>query len=264
MTVQFLTDRYKYPVQMGIILGSGLRHVVDDIDNPVVIPYQNVPYFPTSTVSGHAGQMVLGKYEGKHVCVMQGRFHLYEGYRTQQVTYPVLAMRQLGISNLIVTNAAGGINPTFRPGDLMVISDHINLMGTNPLVGLGGLGWGPQFPNMVDAYCPHLRALAHSAAQRCAVSLHEGVYAGMLGPSYETPAEITLLGKAGADAVGMSTVPEVIVARYLGINVLGISCITNLAAGLTSKLSHAEVEAVAKETQPRFSLLLRRIIDRVK
>ena len=211
---------------IGIILGSGLGLLADDIENKVIIPYKDIPHFPVSTVEGHKGQIVLGTLSGKSVICMQGRFHYYEGYNINDVVYPARVMQKLGISKLIVTNSAGGVNTNFSPVDLMIIEDHINLMGTNPLIGKNLDSFGQRFPDMTEAYDKQLLEIAQQAAHSLSIQINKGIYAAMMGPSYETPAEIRYLRIIGADAVGMSTVPEVIVATHGGVSVLGISCIT--------------------------------------
>jgi purine-nucleoside phosphorylase len=250
--------------EIGLILGSGLGVLADEIETPVTIPYGEIPHFPVSTVEGHKGQLVIGRLEGKSVCAMQGRFHYYEGHGLDEVTFPVRVMKAIGADKIIVTNAAGGINESYKAGDLMLIRDHINLTGRNPLIGPNDEGMGVRFPDMSDAYCPDLRALALEVAQQNGIKLQEGVYVGMLGPSYETPAEIRMLRTLGGDAVGMSTVPEVIVARHAGIRVLGISCISNMAAGiLPQPLSHDEVMETAEKVKHTFLTLVKAVIQKV-
>ncbi len=206
--------------------------LADEIEKPLKIPYDNIPHFPVSTVAGHAGQLVYGALEGKQVIAMQGRFHFYEGYSLDTVTLPVRVMQQLGVETIIVTNAAGGINEAYRAGDLMIISDHINNMSQNPLIGPNDESAGVRFPDLSHAYSEKLRSLAREQANLLGVSIREGVYVANTGPAYETPAEVRMLRKLGGDAVGMSTVPEVIVARHAGMEVLGLSCISNMAAGI--------------------------------
>lgn len=247
--------------RIGLILGSGLGGLAEEIADPCIVPYEKIPHFPLSTVAGHAGQLVCGMLEGAAVIACQGRFHYYEGYSLKEVTYPVRIMQKMGIEVLIVTNAAGGINTSFKPGDLMLINDHINLMGDNPLRGQNHEELGPRFPDMSEAYSKELRVLAKAVAQDLNIELKEGVYAGLMGPSYETPAEIRFLRNIGADAVGMSTVPEVIVANHGGMKVLGISCITNMAAGVLDKpLNHAEVVETAEKAKQNFSKLIKTIL----
>ena len=243
---------------LGMILGSGLGRCVEIIESPTVIPFDELPHFPRSTIAGHSGNLVLGRAEGVPVAAMQGRVHFYEGYSMWEVTFPVRVLGALGVRGLIVTNAAGAVNPRFRPGDLMLITDHINLMGANPLTGRNIDELGPRFPDMSEAYDRSLIDAALQAAARCGLQLQQGVYLGLPGPSYETPAEIRMCRALGADAVGMSTVPEVIAANHMGLRVLGISCITNMAAGyLARKLSHDEVIATTKRAGDNFTALLR-------
>lgn len=247
--------------QIGLILGSGLGSLGDEVAQAIKLDYKDIPYFPVSTVEGHAGKLVVGKIEGKNVMACQGRFHYYEGYNLNEVTYPVRIMQALGIKTLIVTNAAGGINKSYNPGDIMVIEDHINLIGENPLRGKNEKELGPRFPDMTEAYDKGLRNLANRAANELDLTLQKGVYAGFSGPSYETPAEIRFLRTIGADAVGMSTVPEVIVANHANIKVLGLSCITNMASGvLDKKLTHDEVVETANKVQNNFIKLVKKIL----
>ena len=248
--------------KLGIILGSGLGGFADTLARPVIIPYGELPDFPQSSVHGHAGRLVLGFLGEVPVVAMQGRVHFYEGYEPWQVGFPARVLCALGIKALTVTNAAGGINAGFTVGDLMAMADHLNLAGYNPLVGLNDDRLGPRFPDLSQAYDPGLRAVLHAAAKAEGVVLREGVYASLSGPSYETPAEIRMLRTLGADAVGMSTVPEVIVAAHMGVKVAGISCITNLAAGISKqKLSHAEVSETADRVKDVFTRLLRRFLS---
>jgi purine-nucleoside phosphorylase len=243
--------------RVGIILGSGLGAFAEGFGRKVVIPYQELPHFPHSSVPGHAGRMVLGEVAGEPVVAMQGRVHSYEGYSSTQVAFPARVLCSLGIKALVLTNAAGGINTLFAPGDLMAITDHLNLSGWNALTGANDDRLGPRFPDMSRAYAPSLRALLLESAQRTQVPLRQGVYAMVSGPSYETPAEIRMLRTLGADAVGMSTVPETVAAGHMGIPVVGISCITNLAAGVGDKpLTHEEVAETANRVAGIFSRLL--------
>jgi purine-nucleoside phosphorylase len=251
--------------QLGLILGSGLGVLADLIENAIVLDYGDIPHFPVSTVEGHAGELLLGSVKGKPVVMMKGRFHGYEGYGPETVSFPVRVLKELGVQTLIVTNAAGGINENYQVGDLMVIRDHLNLTGRNPLIGPNDSSLGVRFPDMSEAYSKRLRALAHEVAERQELRLQEGVYAGLLGPSYETPAEIRMLRILGGDAVGMSTVPEVIVARHSGIEVLGFSCISNMAAGMLDQpLSHAEVMETTERVKPKFLQLVLGIIEELK
>jgi len=261
---QYIRARLKDEPEIGLILGSGLGILADLIEQPITIRYEEIPHFPVSTVAGHAGELVAGKAAGRSVVVMKGRFHLYEGYGVEKVSFPVRVMKLLGVSKLIVTNAAGGVNRSYAPGDLMVISDHINLLGRNPLVGPNLDKFGSRFPDMTEAYSKRLRKLLHETAEELGMKLQEGVYAALLGPTYETPAEIRMLQAIGADAVGMSTVPEVIVARHAGIEVLGISCITNMAAGILDQpLDHAEVMETAERVKEQFLNLVLHVIPRL-
>ncbi len=250
--------------QVGLVLGSGLGAFAEEVTDRVEIPYQKIPHWPRSTAIGHAGKLVLGTVEGTPVAVMAGRVHLYEGYRVKEVVFPVRVMGALGVRSLVVTNAAGGINVNFGQGGLVLISDHLNLQGTNPLVGPNDDRFGVRFPDMTEAYDRRFRALAHQAAEALGLRLNEGVYAALSGPSYETPAEIRYLRAIGADMVGMSTVPEVIVANHMGIRVLGISCVTNMAAGiLDRKLSHQEVLDTGEQVKGDFIALLRAVVPRI-
>lgn len=260
-TIDYIRTKTKLEPEIGLILGSGLGGLAAEITGAISIPYKDIPNFPVSTVEGHAGQLVIGELQGKKVVAMQGRFHHYEGYSLKEVTYPVRVMQKLGVKTLLVTNAAGGVNTDFVPGDLMVIRDHINLMGDSPLIGPNLEEFGPRFPDMSEAYNKSLRKVAEEVAKEAGFKLKIGIYAGLNGPSYETPAEIRYLRAIGAEAVGMSTVPEVIVANHGGIKVLGISCITNMAAGvLDVKLNHQEVMEVANRVQTRFLALVKGII----
>ena len=250
--------------RIALILGSGLGAIADTFDDRVAISYEDLPGMPRSTVAGHAGQLVLGRLGGVPLVAMQGRVHLYEGHDPAVIANGVHLMRALGASVLIVTNAAGGLNPDFTPGDLMLITDQLNLTGKSPLVGPNDESIGPRFPDMGEAYTPALRATAREAAAEVNVALREGVYAGVLGPQYESPAEVRMLRMLGGDAVGMSTVLEVIAARHAGLRVVGISCITNAAAGLADEvLDHADVERVAKEARARFGGLVRALVARL-
>lgn len=250
--------------EVGLILGSGLGVLAEAIEDAVTIDYQDIPHFPVSTVEGHAGLLLIGRIQGKPVMLMKGRFHLYEGYAIDTVSFPVRVMKALGVHTLVVTNAAGGINISYSSGLLMVISDHINLTGNNPLIGPNDPKLGLRFPDMSEAYSKRLRQIAHETAREQGTMLGEGIYAGLLGPSYETPAEIRMLRTLGADAVGMSTVPEVIVARHSGIQVLGISCITNMAAGILDQpLSHEEVMETANRVRQTFLQLIIGIVPKL-
>jgi len=254
---------------VGLILGSGLGDLAAEVGDATAIPYEEIPHFLRSTVAGHAGRLLIGMLEQVPVVVMQGRFHFYEGYTIQALTIPVRVMRVLGAHTLIVTNAAGGINPMYQPGDFMLIRDHINflgLAGVNPLIGPNDERLGDRFPPLAKAYDTGLRALARSVATQIpGITLHEGVYTQVGGPSYETGAELKFLRTAGADAVGMSTAPEVVVARHMGMRVLGISLITNTATGDdTEEVNHAEVLAAADAARPKFAALVRGVLRDIK
>lgn len=249
---------------IGVILGSGLGDYAEALEDAVKLPYSEIPGFPRSTVAGHAGMWCCGTLYGKRVVMMQGRFHYYEGYGMKDVTLPVRVMQKIGVKTLIVTNAAGGVNLGYHPGELMVIGDMFSMTAQNPLIGPNLDVFGPRFPDMSCAFDKELRALAHECASEQGFALREGVYAQMTGPTYETPAEIRMLRTLGADAVGMSTVPEVIVARHGGMRVLGISCITNMAAGILDQpLNHAEVTETANRVKGQFRNLLDRIIEKM-
>ncbi|MGL5382333.1 MAG: purine-nucleoside phosphorylase [Culicoidibacterales bacterium] len=246
---------------IGLVLGSGLGSLADQIEDKIVLPYETIPYFPQSTVVGHAGNLVVGKLEGKTVIALQGRVHFYEGISMQTATFAIRVMQLLGVKQLIVTNAAGGINTTFEPGTLMLITDHINLMGTSPLIGENIAEFGTRFPDMTYAYAPALRAVAKTVATKLAIPVREGVYVGFTGPAYETPAEVRFARIIGGDAAGMSTVPEVIVANHANMQVVGISCITNMAAGvIDAALDHSEVMEVANRVHNQFVQLVRGLI----
>lgn len=250
--------------RVALVLGSGLGDFADDFADSVAIPYREIPGFASSTAQGHAGRLVIGKVEQNNVVAMQGRVHFYEGYSLEQVTFPIRTFKLLGIDTLILTNASGGVNVQLSQGALMVISDHLNLMGVNPLRGPNDERFGARFPDMTEVYSRELQELAIEEARELGVSLRRGIYAGLAGPSYETPAEIHMLRSFGADAVGMSTVPEAIVARQMGINVLGISCITNMAAGISEQpINHAEVMETGERVRATFAQLLRRIIAKL-
>ncbi|MGG1515213.1 purine-nucleoside phosphorylase [Paenibacillus oryzisoli] len=258
----FISQETKIAPQIGLILGSGLGVLADLIQQPIVIDYARIPHFPVSTVEGHAGELVVGEIEGKQIIIMKGRFHAYEGYGPETVSFPVRVMKALGVQTLIVTNAAGGINESYQVGDLMVIADHLNLTFKNPLIGPNDPALGVRFPDMSEAYSKRLRKLAHDVAASQDFKLQEGVYVGLLGPNYETPAEIRMFRTLGGDAVGMSTVPEVIVARHAGIEVLGFSCISNMASGILDQpLSHAEVMETTERVKPKFLKLVLGIIS---
>lgn len=258
----FLKEKLDFTPTLGLILGSGLGVLADLLEDVKTIPYSTIPHFPISTVAGHAGELVAGHIKGKNVIMMKGRFHLYEGYDTDFVTFPVRVLKELGVEKLVVTNAAGGVNTDFEVGDLMLISDHINNMGRNPLIGPNDMTLGTRFPDMSEAYSKRLLKIATNIAAKQNFAFRKGVYLANLGPTYETPAEIRMMRVMGADAVGMSTVPEVIVARHAGMEVLGISCITNKAAGILEQpLSHDEVIEATEEVKPKFLSLVLGIIE---
>jgi purine-nucleoside phosphorylase len=261
---RFIEEEIPYAPEIGLILGSGLGVLAEEMEDVTVIHYEEIPHFPVSTVEGHAGQLVVGKLAGRSVVLMKGRFHMYEGYGAEHVSFPVRVMKALGATKLVVTNAAGGINTEFSAGDLMLIRDHINMMGKNPLIGRNEAEIGVRFPDMSEAYSKKLRAIAHEVAAANGFELKEGVYVGLLGPSYETPAEIRMFRILGADAVGMSTVPEVIAARHAGIEVVGISCISNMAAGILDQpLSHQEVMETADRVKDKFVSLVKGILPKL-
>jgi purine-nucleoside phosphorylase len=263
----FVAGRHAPAPRIAIVLGTGLGGLADRIEERTVIPYVDIPYFPRSTVAGHAGRLVLGTLHGVPLAAMQGRFHLYEGYAPRQVVLPVRALRLLGAGTLIVSNAAGGLNPVFNAGDLMLIRDHIGmatLAGQNPLIGPNDDGLGPRFPAMTGAYDAALRALALDVASQAGITMHEGVYAMVTGPNYETPAELRFLRAIGADAVGMSTVPEVIAARHAGMRVLAISVVTNVAlapeGSAPPEPNHAEVVATAERAGAHLARLIEELV----
>ena len=263
-TAGWLKDRYGTPPDVAIVLGSGLGEFTKALKDALACAYSDVPHWPASAVVGHAGQLVVGTIRGKRVAALSGRAHFYEGHDLRTVTFGVRALATWGVRSIILTNAAGGINLTFKPGTLMLMDDHINLLGGNPLVGPNEERFGPRFPDMTEVYSNRLRTLAVEAASAVGQPLARGIYVALHGPSYETPAEIRFLRTIGADAVGMSTVPEAIVARHMGLEVLGISCITNPAAGVLPKpLVHDEVMEVANRVRAEFSALLEAIIERL-
>ena len=260
-SAQYILAQTQLRPGIAIILGSGLGALVEAMEERVVIPYADIPNFPQSTVEGHAGNLVIGRIGRETVAAMQGRFHYYEGFDMRQVAYPVYVMKLLGVERLIVTNACGGINRSFTPGDLMLIEDHINLLGRNSLIGPNDERFGPRFPDMSEAYALPLRQRALAAADKLGITLQRGVYALFSGPCFETAAEIRAYAALGADAVGMSTVPEVTAANYLGMQVLGLSCITNMATGIAEKKhEHAEVLRVASESSAKLCALVRQLI----
>ena len=263
-TAAWLRDRARGMPDVAIVLGSGLGDFADRLGDAAMSAYADIPNWPASAVVGHAGKLAIGTLAGKRVAALSGRVHFYEGHDLRTVTFAIRAIARLGVRTLILTNAAGGINLSFKPGTLMLMDDHINLLGSNPLVGANEDRFGPRFPDMTMVYSKRLRDLAGEAARQRNLALAHGVYAAVHGPSYETPAEIRYLRTIGADAVGMSTVPEAIVARHMGLEVLGISCITNPAAGvLPQPLVHEEVMEVARRVRGEFASLLEGIIERL-
>lgn len=259
-----LKPRLSVLPEVGLVLGSGLGPLAEELEDAVKIPYTDLPHFPKPTVEGHAGQFVSGLLHGVPVLAMHGRYHYYEGYSMEQVTLPVRVMHALGVKTVILTNAAGGLNESFKAGDLMLITDHINWMSNNPLIGPNDESFGPRFPDMTEVYNKEWRALAKAAAKDLDIPLKEGVYFGLTGPSYETPAEVRMIRLLGGDAVGMSTVPEAIVARHAGMKVLGISCITNAWSGVSDKpLSHEEVIETSNRAKEHFTQLIKTIVKRM-
>lgn len=260
-TAQWIRERISVQPELGLILGSGLGVLADSLEQPVHLAYEDIPHFPVTTVAGHEGALVVGILNGTPVVVLKGRFHLYEGYSEETVAYPIRVMKALGLNKLVVTNAAGGINELFAPGDFMLIRDHINLMFRNPLIGPNEDSIGPRFPDLSEAYNKQMLQTAREVAAGQNLKLREGVYVGMTGPTYETPAEVRMLRKLGGDAAGMSTVPEVIAARHAGMQVLGISCITNMAAGMLDQpLSHDEVVETAAKERDKFIRFMEHLI----
>ncbi len=261
---KFIRAKTKLRPQIALVLGSGLGAFADELRDAVRIPYEKIPGFRRSTAVGHAGRLVIGRSGNIAVAAMQGRVHFYEGYSAKEIAFPMRVFGRLGIRAAILTNAAGGINLEFKQGALVVIRDHINLQGANPLIGPNDERFGPRFPDMTQAYWPPYRKIALVEAKKLGIDAQEGVYAALSGPSYETPAEIRYLRTIGADLVGMSTVPEVIVARHMGVRVLGISCVTNMAAGILDRpLDHAEVIETGERVKGQFIALLRAVLPRI-
>ena len=257
-------SRIAEDVRVALVLGSGLGAFADELEGAEEIQYAEIPGFARPTVEGHAGRLVVGKVGGVTVAAMQGRFHFYEGYKLEEVTFPIRMLARLGASSLVLTNAAGGLNNSFEQGSLVLISDHLNLMGTNPLLGPNDARFGPRFPDMTEVYDREYQDAAITEAHEMGIELRRGIYAALSGPSYETPAEIRMLRLLGADAVGMSTVPEAIVARQMGLRVMGISCITNMAAGVLDKpINHEEVIETGERVRETFAGLLRRVIPKL-
>jgi purine-nucleoside phosphorylase len=262
---RFIRARARAEVRVALVLGSGLGAFADALEGAEAISYSEIPGFARPTVEGHAGRLVLGRVGGVGVAAMQGRFHFYEGYKLEEVTFPVRALALLGASSLVLTNAAGGLNNSFEQGSLVLISDHLNLMGANPLLGPNDARFGPRFPDMTEVYDREYQDAAIAEAHAMGLELRRGIYAALSGPSYETPAEIRMLRLLGADAVGMSTVPEAIVARQMGLRVLGVSCITNMAAGVLDKpINHEEVIETGERVRETFAELLTRVIPRLQ
>lgn len=261
---EYILSKSKYKPEIGLILGSGLGAIADQIEDAEYYAYNELPHFPVSTVEGHAGRLVVGKFQGKQVVAMQGRFHYYEGYKMQEVTFPVRVMKLLGVETLIVTNAAGAVNTNYTPGDLMIIADQINFSGSNPLVGRNLENFGTRFPDMSNAYDKELRGKVKDIAKNLGIEVREGVYAMFSGPTYETPAEVRMARIMGADAVGMSTVPEVIIANHSGMKVIGVSCMTNMAAGILEQpLNHEEVMETSEMAREKFIKLMTNIIKEI-
>src|SRR5215207_4665107 len=262
---RFIRARVKEAPRAALVLGSGLGAFADELEDASVIPYSEIPGFARPTVEGHAGRLVVGRVGGVAVAAMQGRFHFYEGYALEEVTFPVRVLASAGASSLVLTNAAGGLNNSFEQGSLVVISDHLNLMGTNPLLGRNDPRFGPRFPDMTEVYDREYQEAAIAEAREMGLELRRGIYAALSGPSYETPAEIRMMRLLGADAVGMSTVPEAIVARQMGLRVLGLSCITNMAAGVLDKpINHEEVIETGERVRETFAELLRGVIPKLQ
>ena len=263
-TVAYIYAKTQYKPETAIVLGSGLGQLGEKLEQVTVIPYEELPHWKSSTAPGHSGRLLFGLLGGNPVVCMQGRLHYYEGYTMEEVTYPVRVMARLGVKNLLLSNAAGGINTEFAPGDLMLITDHINFLGRNPLIGPNEADFGVRFCDMSYAYHPELRRIALDAAKELGQKLQQGVYVATTGPSYETPAEIRMFRLWGASAVGMSTVPEVIVANHCGMRVLGISCITNMAAGvLDQPLTEEEVLETGEKSGAAFQALMTRIVEKL-
>ncbi len=263
-TVDYIKSKIgDFKPEIAIVLGSGLGELADEYCE-IKLAYSEIPGFPVSTVKGHNGNLVFAKVNGKNIMMMQGRFHFYEGHSMQTVTYPIKIMKKLGVETILITNAAGGVNPYFKPSSLMIIKDHINFMGTNPLIGPNDDTLGERFPDMSEVYTKSLREIAHTCSKNLNIPVEEGIYIALTGPTYETPAEVNMVRTLGADAVGMSTVPEAIVASYLKMKVLGISCICNSAAGIsTVGLSHKEVLEAAEKAKTNFKKLVLEIIKSI-
>ena len=260
----FIATKLDAKDAIGLVLGSGLGELGNEIEDPIIVDYADIPNFPKTTVPGHKGRLICGKLNGAKVLCMQGRFHFYEGHDMKTVAMPTRVMKLLGVKALILTNAAGGCNKTFKPGTLMFIDDFINYMGDNPLYGPNADEFGPRFPDMTKAIDPEYNALGKKVAEELGIEVRSGVYMGFRGPNFETPAEIRFAQTIGADAVGMSTVPEILAARHCGLPVIGISCITNMAAGMTgAELTHEEVQETADMVKEQFKTLIREIVSRM-
>ncbi|MBU0488852.1 MAG: purine-nucleoside phosphorylase [Bacteroidetes bacterium] len=263
-TAAFIRNKVQAEPELGIILGTGLGGLVSEIDISHILPYEEIPDFPLSTVEGHSGKLIFGNLSGKRVIAMQGRFHFYEGYSMQELTFPVRVMKFLGIKRLIVSNASGGVNPDFEIGDIMLINDHINMMPDNPLMGKNIMELGPRFPDMSETYDKGMLSLARTIGNELGIKLVEGVYAATSGPCFETPAEYTRFRNSGADTVGMSTVPEVIVARHMGIPVFAVSIITDLGVpGKIVEVSHEEVVKVASAAEKKMTQVIKILVERL-
>jgi purine-nucleoside phosphorylase len=264
-SAQAIQEKRNIVPKIGIVLGSGLGAFIDEIEEPTIIPYDEIPHFNKTSVEGHSGRLILGKKSGVDIAVLQGRLHAYEGLSMDQVVFPIRVLATLGVEVLILTNAAGGVNESYEPGDLVLIQDHINLQGKNPLIGPNINELGPRFPDMTNAYDLGLQETANETATQLGIDLKKGIYCSVLGPTYETPAEVRMIRTLGADMVGMSTVPESIAANHLGLKVLGISCITNLAAGMTAqKLDHGDIKDTAFKVMEKFKSLLVGFIKNLK
>lgn len=261
----FIKSKMQFEPEIGIILGTGLGSLGEHIENPTIVDYADIPEFPVSTVVGHAGRLIAGTLEGKKVLAMQGRFHYYEGYSMQDVTLPVRVMKKLGIKLLIVSNACGGLNPNFKAGDIMLITDHINLIGNNPLIGPNLEEFGPRFPDMSEVYSKELLRQLEEVATKMDIKVQKGIYCAISGPNYLSKAELTMLIRLGSDTVGMSTIPEAMVARHSGLKTVGISCITDMAIPDTMHSpTHEEIVAVAESVKPRFVSLVKQFVKEVR
>lgn len=265
IAADFISSKIEFKPEVGIILGTGLGSLAEYIENPVIIEYKDIPEFPVSTVVGHAGRLLIGTLEGKNVMAMQGRFHYYEGYTMQDITLPVRVMKVLGIKLLIASNACGGLNPDFNAGDIMAITDHINMMGSNPLIGANLEEFGPRFPDMSEVYNKEYISQLLAIAKKQEIKLQQGIYCGISGPNYASKAELRMLITIGADTIGMSTIPECMTARHSGLKVLGVSCITDMAIPDTmTSPSHEEIVKVAEGVKPKFVSLLKQFIKEVQ